>query len=473
MVFYNRCKELKDLEEKYKELKQGDLCVIYGRRRLGKTEFIKKFVEGKKNAVYYFVNKTNKKELLDLLSNNVYDQTGERERFVEWEDFFDYLYRKSTDQKFIFIMDEFSRLKEHSPDFLTKFQDFWDAKLKKTSIMFFAIGSSMSMMYDIFMEKTAPLYGRMTWKMAFKPFRYVDFREMFKEIDEKKKIEIYSVFGGTPHFLWFVKEFQDKDLIDIIHKVVLRRTAPLLDEPTNFITMELKKETNYNSVLHAVAKTNGTREEIIDMSGVPQNAIDFYFNNLIDLLNVIKKTGPLFPARNIKPRYKFVDNFFHFWYRYIFPNLSLIELGNDRLLKRKITDSIDSFMGFRFEEIIEELLILYNAKRIKNLKIDFEEIGWWWGKNKAGGTEEIEIVTNNSSTRELLLCEVKWTNDPLTVADIKKLDEKSNLINASGVFKYLFISKSGFTSACLEYMDEKDMTYLDLKDLTGLFDKAK
>ncbi len=473
MEFYDRRKELEDLDRRYKELKKGEFCVIYGRRRLGKTLFIQKFIEDKKNAVYYFVNKTNKKELLTLLSDTIFDQTGERETFVEWASFFQYLERKASKEKFIFIMDEFPRLKEQSPEFLTMFQDFWDSKLKYTNIMFFAVGSSMSMMYDIFMEKTAPLYGRMTLKIEFKPFRYVDFREMFEDLDEAKKVELYSIFGGTPHFLWFVKDESNKDLMTIINKLVLRRSAPLIDEPTNFITMELKKETNYNSILHAIAQSNGTREEIIEKSGIPQSSIDFYFTNLIELLNLIKKTEPLFPTRNIKPRYKFIDNFFQFWYKFIYPNLSLIEIGGRDLLKKKIETDLNSFIGFRFEEIIRELLILYNTKNIKELHINFDEISWWWGKNLAGVTEEIEIVANNSKTRQIILCEVKWTNKPMDVLDIKKLDEKSKLINKSGSFNYLFVSKSGFTPKCLEMLDQKKMVYLDLNELTKLFDEAK
>ncbi len=471
--FYNRNIELKDLIEKYKDLESGELCILYGRRRLGKTAFIERFmgkIKGK--TLYYFVNKTNKTELLNLLSDNIFDETGEREKFDDWKDFFDYLYKKSLDEKFVFIMDEFSRLKESSPDFLTKFQNYWDSKLKKNKIMFIAIGSSMSMMYDIFMEKTAPLYGRMTLKIAFQPFRYVDFREMFKELDEKKKIEIYSVFGGTPHFLWFVKRYQERDLIEIISKLVLSRTAPLREEPTNFITMELKKETNYNSILHAISNTNGSKGDLISKSGVLQKDIDYYLTNLIELLSIVTKFKPLFYNKGNKTRYRFTDNFFNFWYKFIFPNLSLIELGNKELLKKKIGKEINTFIGFRFEEIIRELLILYNGKNIKKLNINFAEIGPWWGKNKEGGTEEIEIIANNKTTKQIIVCEVKWTNQPVDIGVVKELDRKSKLINATGTIHYLLVSKAGFTPECLAYMDAKQITHLDLDEVSGLFEKA-
>ncbi|NQU78617.1 ATP-binding protein [Candidatus Woesearchaeota archaeon] len=474
MEFYDRTNELKDLSGKYDEIDSGELCIIYGRRRLGKTEFIKRFMnEIDGEAVYYFVNKANKKELLRILSEDIYDQTGEREKFIEWEDFFEYLYKKASKQKFVFVMDEFSRLKDHAPEFLSKFQNYWDNKLSKSKILFVAIGSSMSMMYDIFMDKTAPLYGRMTWKMPFKPFRYLDFRDMFSDLDEKKRIEIYSVFGGTPHFLWFVKKHSQKELIQIIEKMVLRKTAPLRDEPTNFIMMELTKETNYNSILHAISTTNGTREEIVIQSGVEQKDVNYYLNNLKDLLHIIGTRDPLFHSKKPKPRYAFEDNFFHFWYKYIFSNLSLIELGNMELLREKINKDINSFIGHKFEDIVRELLILYNGKKIKNLKINFDQIGPWWGKNSDGKAEEIDLVVNNTKDRELIICEVKWKNTPVNIPMVEDLVRKSVFINASGSFKYLLISKSGFTKECIEYLDTKKMTYLTLEEISSLFEDAE
>ena len=309
--------------------------------------------------------------------------------------------------------------------------------------------------------------------MPFKPFRYVDFREMFSEAVESKKVEIFSVFGGTPHFLWFVIKHADKPLMEIIDKLVLARTAPLRDEPNNFITMELKKETNYNSVLHAMAKTNGTREEIIAQTGIGQKDIDYYFDNLGDLLCIMKKITPIFYGKGPKVRYLFDDNFFHFWYKYIFPNWSLIELGNTEVLTKKISADINSFVGFRFEEIVQELLILYNSKKIKGLGLNFTEIGPWWGKNADGNSEEIEIVANNPQTKKILVCEVKWTNEPVNMACVGRLIEKSKLINAAGSINYLLVSKSGFDEECIKYMDEKKIIHLDLVEMSGLFDKVK
>lgn len=65
--FLDREEEVKKVEEKYGSDK-SEFVLIYGRRRIGKTELIKKFIEEKK--AFYFLCEKNKIEV-------------ESERFLE------------------------------------------------------------------------------------------------------------------------------------------------------------------------------------------------------------------------------------------------------------------------------------------------------------------------------------------------------------------------------------------------------
>lgn len=469
MEFFDRKGELKKIKHIYDNLETGEFVVIYGRRRVGKTAFIKKFLETvKREQIYYMVHKTGKTELLELLADAIFDQTGNRVRFFDWKDVLSYLEEKSRTEKIVMVFDEFSRFQETAPEFITQLQDHWDSTLKRNKILLIAIGSSMSMMHQIFMQNTSPLYGRVTYTFHLEPFRYVDFRTMFSELDEKEKIALFSVFGGTPHFLWFAKKTGKRDVFAILETLVLHPTGRLKDEPSNFITMELKKDAKYNALLYAIAKSNGERKEIVHKSGIQSKDIDYYVNNLIELLSIVEKVTPMFQKQR-EIRYKIKDNYFHFWYKFIFPNMSIIELGNIALVKEKIKEDLNAYIGYRFEEIIKELLILYNGKKIKDLAINFTAIGPWWGKNREGGAEEIEIVANNAKTRNIILSEVKWTNKPIGSVEIKKLDAKARYINTSGKFHYLVVSTAGFTEECIFYMKEKKITYLTLQDVTALF----
>ncbi|MGM5483705.1 MAG: DUF234 domain-containing protein [Nanobdellota archaeon] len=137
----------------------------------------------------------------------------------------------------------------------------------------------------------------------------------------------------------------------------------------------------------------------------------------------------------------------------------------------KINEEIRSYIGLKFEDIIKEFFVLYNGKNIKNIKLDFDEIGPWWGKNLQGNSEEIDIILKNTKEKQIIACEVKWKNELTGIDIIKNLEKKSTNIPFSGMIKYILISKSGFTKEAIKYMSSKNMLYLDLNDLSFYFDK--
>lgn len=119
-----------------------------------------------------------------------------------------------------------------------------------------------------------------------------------------------------------------------------------------------------------------------------------------------------------------------------------------------------------FEDISKELLISYLTKEVNGYLLDFENIGSWW--NRAG--EEIDIVAYNRKSRKILVSEVKWTNTLTDIDVVDNLLKKSKYINFTGEYKFLFISKSGFTERALKRMNEIKALHLDLKDIERMFE---
>ncbi|MBA5942286.1 MAG: ATP-binding protein [Methanophagales archaeon] len=65
--FVDREDELKFLERKYED-KSAQLIIIYGRRRVGKTELMKKFFRGKIQRRFYLLNANGRIRRLALRS---------------------------------------------------------------------------------------------------------------------------------------------------------------------------------------------------------------------------------------------------------------------------------------------------------------------------------------------------------------------------------------------------------------------
>jgi len=465
--FYDRKRELETLREKYTNLKSGEMIFIYGRRRVGKTELIRQFIKTiSENKLYFYVDLIGKQGILNSLSVSVQEQIKETVKFFEFDDFLNYIEKKSEKERFVLVIDEFQRFLDVAPDFITKLQNYWDSKLKNRKLMIILVGSSIGMIQKITSSKAGALYGRGT-KIKISPFKYSDFRFMFKELNEEEKVLTYSVFGGTPYYLEKVKKTEG-DIYQKINKLVIKKGGELLEEPKNLLEYEnVRVHAKYNSILHATSSGKETLKEIEDFTKISSNVMPPYLSKLDDLLDLLGRKDPVLGKEKLG-RYCVRDNFFKFWYKFIFPNQTPLNLGNTKFVSDLIKQDLNGYIGRVFEDIVKELLILYNTKEIKRLKLNFENIGSWWDRN----SNEIDILAYNLKEKTFVVGEVKWTNKQLDVDVIEELERKSKYLNYGGNYNFLFVSKSGFTQRALKRMKDLGATHLDLKEIGELFNKS-
>lgn len=466
--FYDRENELTLFKDKYKRMNEGLLLVMYGRRRVGKTELIKEFMNTllQKDKFYFYVDISGKQETLNSLSTAVREQLGETIIFKDFNDFLDYISKRSESGKFLLVMDEFQRFLDTSPEFITKLQNRWDSELRHNKLMIILVGSSIGMMQRITESKAGALHGRAT-RIKISPFRYVDFRLMFKELNESEKIERFAIFGGTPHYLSKTKRFSTN--LSAISELILKKGGELAEEPRTLMESEnVRVYAQYNSILHSIASGKETLKEISDFTKTPLTTIPAYVQRLDDLLDLVMKNDPVLGKERLG-RYKIKDHFFRFWYKFVFPNQTALNLGNDKLVLKIIEADLNSYVGRVFEEIVKELLVLYLNKKIKETDINFENIGSWWDRDG----HEIDIVAYNEKEKKILVGEIKWTNRQVDVDVLHNLIDKSKLINFGGKYQYLLVSKNGFTNKCVEQMREMRVLYLDLAEMANLFNQAE
>ena len=463
--FYDRTDELTFLSEQYTR-GSAEMIVIYGRRRVGKTELIKEFMASiTERKLYFYVDLSGKSELLNSLSDAVREQLKESERFGDFESFFSYLSRKSDEGKFLLVIDEFQRFLDVAPEFITKLQHRWDSELKKKKLMILLVGSSIGMINKITESRAGSLYGRVS-RFKISPFRYVDFRLMFNDAEEDEKIIRYAVFGGTPYYLSKTKGI--KDTLQAISDLLLKKGGELVEEPRNLLEYEnVRVYAKYNSILHSIASGKERLKEMQDFTSLTSTVMPAYITRLDHLLDLVGKQDPMLGKERLG-KYVIRDNFFKFWYRFIFPNQTALNLGNTKIVFDAIKDNLNSYVGKIFEDIARELLTLYINKEIKSVKMDFENIGAWWDRNG----NEIDIVAYNHKAKRILVGEVKWTNNPADTPLLEELMMKSRLINFNGTYQYMLISKNGFTERCIKRMEELKVLYLNLQDMETLFDNA-
>ena len=421
-MFINRKEELSFLEKIYKSGKK-EVLILYGRRRVGKTELIKQFIKNinSEDVVYFLSDRSG----LNANAARFYEKVAKKFNLpnVKVEDFRDAfnLLKIIPNNRIVVVIDEFSYLLEDK-NTAAVFQYIIDEILDDR---FFIIlcGSLVGLMESLMSYKN-PLYGRRTAQLKLSPLKFLHVKEYFKNVDIEKVVKIYSITGGIPMYF---KLFKGEDFEKELNEVVFSKTSILYEEPEFILREEVGDVHRYYLILEALARGYNRVSEISNATGIEAKDLPKYLRVLMSL-DLVEREIPITESvKSKKGRYKIKDNFFRFWFRFVYPNKSEIEIGTfemDYLLFNK-------YVGEIFEDIVKEFLIELNKN--DKLPFKFSKIGRWWHRG-----EEIDLIALNEKDKKALFVEVKWKN--LSVREVygifKDLNRKAGLVGLRDYEKF-------------------------------------
>lgn len=460
-MFYGREHELSLFNERYNS-NHAELIVLYGRRRVGKTELLRHFAKDKSH-VFYVCRETVDSEQLKLFSKKILSNTIVSQyikTFNDWEDAFKFIKDLPFDGKKFLIIDEFPYMVNGNSSIPSILQGLWDTTLKDENVMFVLCGSSMSFMEREILGEKNPLYGRATAVIKLEQLDFYTACNFFKYKTIEDMIILYSILGGIPHYL---KQFNyDLSVEDNIKKYTLTKGSVLYSEVDFLLKQELREISTYNTLIEAIAMGNTKLNDIYTKTGIDKNKITVYLKNLIEL-GIIEREYPI--TMGIKKTinlsnglYKIKDNYFKYYYRFIFPNISELEEYNiDIVYDMAIKPFLNEYVAFEFENICKTFLRKENINN--NLPFNFLKIGRWWDKQN-----EIDIVAFDNKDN-IIFGECKWKNSKITKNELEKLKAKS--LSVEGDFKnkyYYLFSKSGFDEELIKIATVDDKVRLIGKD---------
>jgi AAA+ ATPase superfamily predicted ATPase len=412
MKFYNREKELKNLktiEDASKE--SAKMTIIIGRRRIGKTTLIK---EAYPQKLYLFVSKKNEALLCEEFIKIVEQQLvikifGEMKRFRE---LFEYLMELSTKRAFTLIIDEFQEFLTINKSLYSDMQNIWDSYKDRSQMNLVLSGSIYSLMKRIFEDRKEPLFGRANNKMELKAFSVVTIKEILKEYHPAYTpddlLSFYILTGGVAKY---VEIFVDAKAftLDTQLDLIFDDYSLFLDEGKNLLIEEFGKEyTTYFSILSLIASSKTSRTE---MESILERNIGGYLEKLESEYRIIKKIKPIFAKEGSRTvKYEIIDNFFNFWFRFIYKYRSAIELENYEYVKNIVKRDYETYSGKFLESYFHEKL---------RLDYEYSAIGNYWER---GNQNEIEIVAINEEKKRMLIGEVKRNAKKI---DLHKLEQKA------------------------------------------------
>ncbi|MEK6892897.1 MAG: ATP-binding protein [Nanoarchaeota archaeon] len=440
MEFKDRTQESKKIEQILSS-KAFEFLILYGRRRIGKTELVLHTTKNKKRIYYLATGAHNLDRFYEVCKQ--YDPQVLNLK-KDYEVLFEYL----KDKVDVIIIDEFQNLISEDKNIVHLFQSIVDTKLKKSNLKLILLGSSVSIMTSKVLSYQSPLYARKTASMKLGAVSFLDLPEFFPKFDFEQLVEIYGFADGIPYYLIKLNQ----PFWDWLKEELKQSSSFFHDEVDFLMKYEFDDPSTYKVILEAIANGKTKISEIKDFVKLSRTDISPYLKNLLEV-DLIKREVPI--TENVKSRngrYSIKDNFIKFWFKFIYPQLSSVETGifDTAQLKKEYP----SYLGFIFEEISKQYLL-------KLRPINFNKLGRWWWKD-----QEIDIVGLNDSTKEMLICECKWQSNVDACKILAGLEEKEKNVdwnNEKRKVIYAVFAKS-FKNKVKEF-NGKQVFYYDIKDL--------
>ncbi|MEN4012471.1 MAG: ATP-binding protein [Bellilinea sp.] len=446
-MFIDRKTELDLLDQRYRS-NQAELFVLYGRRRVGKTELLRAFCAGKPH-LFFIATLSNDSEQLATFSQQVYGfnhaEAPSGFTFPTWEAAFQALVELPMQPKPIIVLDEFTYLISGNKAIPSILQKVWDEKLKNTQIMMVLCGSYIGMMETEVLGYQAPLYGRRTASTLLRPMDLLSSALFFPSYSAEEKFIAWAVVGGMPYYLRTLQDSQDV-YSNIRQHILNAQSGTLFNEPRLLLMEELREPRNYFSLLRAIAQGRTRLNEIAQGAGIGDVTTVARYLDILQQMRLITRCVPATetqPEKSKKGIYQIDDHFMRFWFRYVHPNQSSLDLGlADAILQQRIKPDLDHFVATAFEEAA----IAFTGCLAQAGQLDFfpERIGGWWNRDA-----EIDVLAINLTEKIALVGECKWTIHPLGTTVLDDLNQKVEVLMKDHEIKkvqFAIFARNGFTT---------------------------
>jgi len=424
-VFRGRKKELKALDRKFRQ-NGFAMTVLYGRRRIGKTMLINKFMKDQSCKCISFTSvERSESELLSMMTDSVLSVLSpEMHNVIQFNDFeniFDYIGKFAEKERIIFFIDEYPYLARQCPYIQSVLQKVIDTKWKNSNLFFILCGSLVSFMKDEVLAESAPLHGRSDLELKLRPFNYLETAEFLDGYTNEEKAICYGLSNGVAKY---IEQFPtsvslDQNIIDQFFSVGGYFSE---EQIKTVITNDRQNPALYNSIISAVATGHTRNSEISSYVGA---------EDITYPLKILTRAELLERRMYKKPYYVLKDSMLEFWFKYVNRATNLINADNgEAYYYSSVKNNIHEFMGKIFEKMAKEYLMLHAGKDNIPLLTDVTDYQVSViDEDKKQKQIEIDLLGLNGK-KILLIGECKFKNAPFDKAEYDNFMEKIKYIPA-------------------------------------------
>lgn len=445
--FLNRGEELRMLARRW-ESGEGQIFLLWGRRRVGKTELLLEFGRGKRTLYFEATSGTRADHLGDF-SERLAEATGRADLTApDWRAALDAVADwAEAEGPVLLVLDEFQHIARESPDVGSAINVWWRERGRELPVFVVLSGSEVGFFEREVVSYSASAYGRRAGQLRLEPFRPRDVGLFLPGWSAEDRIRAYAVFGNMPYYLAHVRP--EASLAQNVLDLILMRDGLLHEEARLLLDVELPDASAYFSVLRAIAAGQTRVNQIDQRTGIGDSSRVSQMLDRLQRLWLVRKELPVTvrnPERSRQSFYRITDPYLRFWFRFVLPaqgRLADAE-GARRHLEAQVLPELDRFVSApAFEEVCQEWL---------RRETDAAAVGWWWGRVREmrdtalrGVDRELDAVALDDAGDPIAIASCKWTDGPMPASERERLEALAAHLRPDGdpPAPYLF-SRSGF-----------------------------
>jgi uncharacterized protein len=433
LPFMNRREELARLR-RLLQAREASLCVLYGRRRCGKSRLLQQAL-AKRKAVYFMADEREAPLQRRALAAEIarFAPGFERAEYPDWDALLARFW-SATPANLVLALDEFPALVAAAPELPSLLQRYLDRSPPTRRAPIILAGSSQRMMQGLVLDRTAPLFGRAKEFMKISPLGCRWIRGALRLPSNEQAVEAFSVWGGIPRYWELAADH--KKLWRAISSLILSPLGVLHDEPSMLLLDDLRDLAQAASILTLVGQGCHRSSEIAARLGKPATSLARPLERLLGL-GILRRDVPFGSSERDSKRslYRVADPFLRFWYRFVPPNRSRLEARQVQEVARNVASEFPLHVAGVWEDLARESVL-----RKRYFGHTWARVGSWWGPGADRSPMELDMVAESDSADALLVGEVKWSVNPPTQKAFDALRRKAdNLPLARGKRVFLGI----------------------------------
>jgi AAA+ ATPase superfamily predicted ATPase len=337
------------------QAKEASIIVVYGRRRVGKTELIEHTL-GERNLLKLEGVESGDAQaqmvrVLYQLSKALGESNITRMQFNTWLEFFDFVADKISEGKWTLYLEEVQWLAQYKDELISDLKYVWDNRFRyNPDLLLVLCGSSPSFMRNQVIHSKA-LYNRSIHEINLTEFSLKEATAFLGKRSHREIMDAYLTIGGIPEYL---KRINKHSSVQIgICEQSFKKDSYFSNEKNRIFISSFATNVHYQEIIDYLSQIKFANKKDIEKhlhitaGGNLTNVLKD-----LELCGFIERYVP-YQANNKSNlvRYCIADSYLRFYFKFISPLSDRIQQGdyNNAPLQALNKESYERWLGFSFE----------------------------------------------------------------------------------------------------------------------------